>query len=816
MALHTQGYRVVPIKSGVKGPVLSEWDKLRATPAVIEGWARNGYANGNVGIITEDNPAVDLDIYDPEIADAMEAWMLKEFGDDLLVRVGQAPKRLFMFRTTQPFKKLSCTYKNGKQRHQVEVLAQGQQFVAYGIHPDTQREYEWTSFDEPMYVKASSLPLLTEADIGLIFDKFEALAKAAGWERVGRTDTMRDASGGGEDALERYKPVVAMTVDQVRDALDYVPNKDADYDRYMDIGFALHHQFGGDTQGLELWHEWARQSDKYDPADIAHRWASMGHGPDTKTFASVVRWANEARKDEAKRDWGKTLNRIELATDVDLIFDDIIPALGKMALEETEVDQALQKIQTRIKELTGTKPRIASINKRLKDARPKKQLVKADTPDWVRNWIYVQNGNCMYHLVHGRTMSLRSFDSTYGRELLSDEDRVTGNAFAGKASDVALNIYAIPTVYAQMYLPGEDQLVTLNGTEYVNTYNERTVPSPKTPNCADDFKALKTVERHFEILFPDSRERNIVLDFLAFTVQFPASKINWAILIQGVDGAGKSWMADMMSAVMGGVHTTSVPGNSLKEKYTKWAEGKKLVFIEEVRMHGANKYEIIDRMKPLVTNRSISIRRMGADLYEIINVTNYIMFTNYDDALPLDRNDRRYAVFRTAFLTKGSLERFKAANPGYFEALFEVLTWNVDVIRDWLLKRQISPDFQEKGHAPETEAKEMMRETHEGNADVDYLDELIAEGTDPEISDNVLNPTKLKQSGAITLEARAFGHFLKQAGFVKIGRYRLHGRDSENVNYYTRNDDLFSGLSESGKMQKIRDLINAVDDGFGD
>lgn len=819
MALHKQGYRVVPIKSGVKGPVLSEWEKLRATPAMIEGWARNGYANGNIGIITEETPAVDLDIYDAEIADAMEAWMIKEFGDDLMVRVGQAPKRLFVFRTNSPFKKMAVTYKQGKQRHQIEVLAHGQQFVAYGIHPDTEREYKWTSFDEPLQVKASSLPILTDADIGLIFDKFEALAKNAGWERVSRTDTMRGSDADGADALERYKPVVAMTVDQVRETLAYVPNDaSADYHKYLDIGFALHHQFDGDPTGLELWHEWASQSDAYDPADIAHRWPSMGHGPGTKTFATVVYWADQARKQEAQQEWAKTLNRIELAGDVDVIYNEIIPALAKMPLEDTELDQALQKIQGRLKELTGSKPRLASINKRLLNARPKKSLSKADAPAWVRDWIYVQNGNDFYNIRTGKTLAPRSFDSTYGRELLTDEDRATGNAFNGKASDAALNLYEIPTVYAPMYLPGEEQLVTLSGLTYVNTYNDRSVPAPKTPTTADDFLAIKTVERHFDVLFADPRERNIVLDFLAFTVQFPASKINWALLIQGVDGAGKSWMADMMAAVMGGNHTASVPGTALGEKNTKWAEGKKLVFIEEVRLHGPNKYEVIDKMKPYVTNRSISIRKMGLDWYETINVTNYIMFTNYDDALPIDRNDRRYAVLRTAFLTKGSLERFKEANPGYFEKLFEVLTWNVDVIRDWLLKRQISESFQEKGHAPETEAKDMMRETHENATDMELLEELIASGEHSEISEELLNPNVLRSGGNIIMESRVFGHFLKQAGFVKIGKYRVDGRDGENVTYYTRNDDLFNRLNTTQKILKIRELRDRkpLDDGFGD
>ena len=62
---------------------------------------------------------------------------------DAPVRFGQAPKRLRVYRTAEPFTKLSTAgYRlpgdePGAKAHKVEILAAGQQFVAYGVHPDT-------------------------------------------------------------------------------------------------------------------------------------------------------------------------------------------------------------------------------------------------------------------------------------------------------------------------------------------------------------------------------------------------------------------------------------------------------------------------------------------------------------------------------------------------------------------------------------------------------------------------------------------------------------------------------------------------------
>ena len=67
-------------------------------------------------------------------------------GATPLERVGMAPKTLLCYRTETPFPKISTDEFTlpgddptvpGYKWHRVEILAEGQQFVAYGIHPDT-------------------------------------------------------------------------------------------------------------------------------------------------------------------------------------------------------------------------------------------------------------------------------------------------------------------------------------------------------------------------------------------------------------------------------------------------------------------------------------------------------------------------------------------------------------------------------------------------------------------------------------------------------------------------------------------------------
>ena len=57
-----------------------------------------------------------------------------------------APKRPLVFRTNALFRKVDSGFFTDAEgvQHKVEVLGEGQQFVAFGIHPDTRKPYRWS------------------------------------------------------------------------------------------------------------------------------------------------------------------------------------------------------------------------------------------------------------------------------------------------------------------------------------------------------------------------------------------------------------------------------------------------------------------------------------------------------------------------------------------------------------------------------------------------------------------------------------------------------------------------------------------------
>lgn len=88
------------------------------------------------------------------------------------------------------------------------------------------------------------------------------------------------------------EPPVGLTPAQIEQALEVLPG-DLDYDTWVQVGMALHHETGG--QGFETWDAWSQRSSKYTTRDYGlARWNSFGKG-DGKvvTARSLVRLANE-------------------------------------------------------------------------------------------------------------------------------------------------------------------------------------------------------------------------------------------------------------------------------------------------------------------------------------------------------------------------------------------------------------------------------------------------------------------------------------------------------------------------------------------
>jgi len=173
----------LPLPAKGKTIPVDGWSNLQATENDIDGWFTRYPDAPNTGVLTRTTPAIDIDVYDPDAAEAIEMIAREMTGDGyFLTRFGQAPKRAVLFRADAPFKKIATPIftSPSQQRHKCVVLADGQQIIFFGRHPDTGGDYSWHG-GIPGDITRADLPELTEAMAREFIDRAAAYMRAIGW-----------------------------------------------------------------------------------------------------------------------------------------------------------------------------------------------------------------------------------------------------------------------------------------------------------------------------------------------------------------------------------------------------------------------------------------------------------------------------------------------------------------------------------------------------------------------------------------------------------------------------------------------------------
>jgi P4 family phage/plasmid primase-like protien len=190
LRLLANGYRPVPVsgpamrvRSAGKRPLLKDWHRSCAVAdeAEVRRWATVEPGCTNTGLLCGALVGVDIDVPVLELAARIEALAAAMLGATPLRRLGRAPKALLCYRAAVPMRKAETPellLPDGT-KVQVEVLGDGQQFVAHGVHPDTRQPYAWPQ-GAPEAVALAELPEATEPALRAFLAAAEGVLRAAG------------------------------------------------------------------------------------------------------------------------------------------------------------------------------------------------------------------------------------------------------------------------------------------------------------------------------------------------------------------------------------------------------------------------------------------------------------------------------------------------------------------------------------------------------------------------------------------------------------------------------------------------------------
>jgi hypothetical protein len=286
----------------------------------------------------------------------------------------------------------------------------------------------------------------------------------------------------------------------------------------------------------------------------------------------------------------------------------------------------------------------------------------------------------------GKMLKPEQFNASYGGhqfQMQSDGTKPSTKAFEAFTENRAMTF---PKVSAPTFDPRKAPGEII--ADRVNTYFP-----PDVKMVEGDVSPLLAL---LEKLLPDAKDRAILINYMAACVQYPGIKFQWAPVLQGCEGNGKTLVFSCVRYAVGSEYTHSPRADQLAEKFNAFLEGKLFVLVEEVHMRGRG--EMLDVLKPLITNEEIEIRGMAQEKRMIQNFTNWAFCTNFQDAILKSKNDRRYCIFFTAQQQVEDLAR-DGMTGEYFPRMWSWLKTGggYQAVAHWLKNWQIDPALNPAG-----------------------------------------------------------------------------------------------------------------------
>jgi len=227
LKLHENGYE--PIATRGKKPVADGWQNGEITRDRIIKEILSHPGATNTGLRTDHFPVVDIDLWNDDHVVVIAQLVTERLGLTPLFRRGRKGLAMCYRLSGTPIGKLIIKGDTDERtalsrpvyKTLVEILGRSNQVVAYGVHPETGRVYEWLEpGGEPLKVGFDDLPAVTP-------DQLRGLADAVRLECAGLGYNVKGLGvQGGEDTISA--PIAYGRLDDARDVttkfLDLIPS----------------------------------------------------------------------------------------------------------------------------------------------------------------------------------------------------------------------------------------------------------------------------------------------------------------------------------------------------------------------------------------------------------------------------------------------------------------------------------------------------------------------------------------------------------------------------------------------------------------
>jgi hypothetical protein len=164
------------------------------------------------------------------------------------------------------------------------------------------------------------------------------------------------------------------------------------------------------------------------------------------------------------------------------------------------------------------------------------------------------------------------------------------------------------------------------------------------PDAEKDYDATPWL-KHAEYLFPNEDERNVVLDYLAFTVQRLDEKPSFWIVHRGAHRIGKDLFYQFIMRGMGDNCARTVHIDKLLDGWGDYVRGLRFCIVAEVDK--AQDKKVANAMKVICASGASEYRTLnlkGGAVLSQFDCLGGVMMSNKQHCLAVEKGDQRYFV----------------------------------------------------------------------------------------------------------------------------------------------------------------------------
>lgn len=595
-----------------------------------------------------------------------------------------------------------------------------------------------------------------------------------------------------------FLPIRDLEVEDLREALFKI-DPDCDYKQWTEILTAFRHQFRGEEaaeDAFNLADEWSQTGAKYCEGDTYSKWQSFRPDPVGKipvTIRTFFKYAQDAG-------WQPT----KVAAKVRLAFNDWLAEcedLDELMREGPERIAAVP-FQDKLSDaamVVALGKRIHAVGKiRISETKIEKQISKlrhvtrleaddGNMPAWLRPWCYITTLDMFYNTLNSEQVKPEAFNRTFMEVMMpgeKDEESARSGRPLVMPADFALNVKKIRRVGGIIYDPrhgGSEPFFSKGGRDFVNSYRPASVPKEDEVNSA---KAGKILRRHIATLITEPDYQELLLAWMAFIVQRPGVKCRWTPIIQSAEGSGKGILMSILASAIGKENVKYTDVSAITSNFNDWGVGCQVNVLDEIRVQGRSRAEVMNKLKAFVSNDDVAFTAKFKNTETIENITNFIAFTNFHDALYLTETDRRYFVLKSRLQSKGQILELNNTVVGG-KKYFELLTWlfqeHGGAVRHFLLNHTLPKSFDPNGEAPDTPYRRQMIEESKNPLQLE-IESLIGDDDCPLIAEDVILLDDLvARTEKHARNNHSVTHFLLDLGYQAFDggkKYRVNGNKS--------------------------------------